>query len=328
MSCKPYPKVVGTMKVIVAFVATSVTALSTYNPVCYDDNTLFQSDYALRAIANARAELGLESETLKLPRKWHTFFAYRPYKCIVVPTPAACFAYLTIFKCGNVAIRSSLTEQNADVPDEYRAEEHECKSIREFAQAECPTKPSVSFTFVREPLSHFLSGYGEYMYREYVGSNKEIAHTGLFDELRSMVKPKDEPHRFVVELVTGLDEAYLFANGVNEKHMSLMSMSPHVHGESPIEYVGHLSHADEDWSELFEMGNITGTALEGMRLNPELGHHKSSWDQMGVRAEMRDLLLLNSTLRRAICYLIERDYLCFGYDFEACLNGSALLRHA
>ncbi|KAJ8608923.1 hypothetical protein CTAYLR_005289 [Chrysophaeum taylorii] len=288
------------------------------NPWCARNDDLFTKTFAQKSFDSARSELGLGPAVL--PSTWETFFNYKPHTCTKLELPTTCMVYQTILKCGNNAIRASLLNGTRSL--HLDAQDFVC---REWPDIQClKDKPVMRWTFVREPLSHYISGYGEYMYREYVHRDNYVNADQKFEEIRAKVRDKDQPLAYVLNQISG--PHWLFEHSVNAKHMSLMSgVARERDGEPPLQYVGHLSNADEEWTELFEIADVTESVLENLRLNKELGPHMSSLDQIGARGELRQILLTNSTIRRGLCRLLERDYVCFNYDFEACLDGSALI---
>lgn len=309
----------------VLFASRPTASLLTLDPRCYGNDSLYSQAAAQRYFDNARAELGLNP--VPLPRQWNTQFNYAPSTCMLIETPAKCFEYHTIFKCGNNAIRGSLEHYTSNLSEAYSnftAFATRCGVVEREADAHCHGKPVVSFTFVREPLSHFLSGYGEYMYRRYVrAAHRSSSNISAYD-IRRLVRESDQPLQFVRELVSGPQWPFHeVTHGVISKHMSLMSGSIKPN-RTRLNYVGRLSNVNKDWHDLFSLGNITGTPLEAVRLEEKWGTHESSLDPIRVRAEMRDVLRSNPDIRRGLCRLLERDYLCFSYDFRACLDGTAI----
>jgi hypothetical protein len=121
------------------------------------------------------------------------------------------------------------------------------------------------------------------------------------------------------------------------RHASLMSGVL----SAPLKpaFVGRLECASTDWAAVARRaswlylerqpdgehgdGDARGVAAA---LVPSA--HVTSSDPQGARAAMRALLTEDPKVRRAVCHLIRRDYSCFGYNFEACLDGSALLPSA
>ena len=169
------------------------------------------------------------------------------------------------------------------------------------------------FTFVREPLGHFVAGWAEYTARsaKYQGADG---------------KPRN-----VTEVDAELFLQSLIFDGsisaVWSSHHSLLHMAPMAGvGRQRFgwpEFVGRLEHADDDWAAIFG-----GTQLAQTKLDSSLRvHQMSSSDGAGARQSMRNLLQRRADLRRGVCTLIGADYdwlECLGYKRSRCWSGEAL----
>jgi len=309
---------------IVCLILGRVMGYVMVDPRCSLSNDLFTKESAQVAYNQARSEIGLGPK--EIPPPWHFVFNHESTKCVLVKTPSTCLTYRAIIKCGNDAIRASLVN-GTTACEQCSAHVIDCAKIGDQAGKLCADRDIITFTFVREPLSHFLSGYSEFMYRHYAKSNRAMLRGEKYSALRAGVKERDEPLAFLLEQIKG--ENWIFDDGVVRKHMSLMSgFLPHIPagGSRMMEFVGELSTSDSDWEKLFALAKIYETPLGNQALARSLGTHGSSLDPLGVRAELSEILATNSSLRRGLCRLLERDYVCFQYDFNACLNGSSLER--
>ena len=156
-----------------------------------------------------------------------------------------------------------------------------------------------SFTFVREPLSHFSSGFREYLSRcpgDVPGASpiitKHFVRTAILGILTNNVSQCG-------------NEAYSMA------HVFPMSgvLRPYLN----IHFIGHLEKFAEDWKGVENMYNIS------LPLNTSLGSHESSHDVHGVNAAVRDLFDSEPGFLQAVCALLYYDFECFEYILpESC----------
>ena len=119
--------------------------------------------------APARWSSNGNSTALRPPPHWSTFeggglvlmFRYR------------CLFYRRIWKGGNNAIRQSIMSAPGlmvrTTDTELVADKVSNANLQEMTRSNLCKAGSTTFTFVREPLSHFLSGFTEYWFRSFKG---------------------------------------------------------------------------------------------------------------------------------------------------------------
>ena len=154
------------------------------------------------------------------------------------------------------------------------------KELEELRRSSLCARGAVSFTFVREPLSHFLSGFTEYAFRAWKGLT-EIDTTFAKATLMTILGGR-KPN------VTG---------GSALRHV--YPMSGVLSAGWRFDWVGVLEHADSAWEEL---ANFSRSELvQNTKLDSSLGAHPTSSDPQGARAAMVAVLRREPELRGRLC---------------------------
>jgi hypothetical protein len=170
-----------------------------------------------------------------------------------------------------------------------------------------------AFTFVREPLGHFIAGWAEYTARNSgwklpVGGHRNVTEEDAVVFLEGLIYQGHVPSKF------------------SATH-PLLHMAPMAGVRGQLfgwpEFVGRLESADEDFAAIFD-----GTPLAEKRLDPSSRVHQlSSSDAQGARRTMRQVLKRRPDLRHGLCTLIGPDYdwlECLGYERRRCWSGEAV----
>ena len=177
------------------------------------------------------------------------------------------------------------------------------------------------FSFVREPLEHFLSGAAEAAGR------------------LSAASASDAPWR-AEDLVHALLDARLPSERRDRRHSASASptraarTTAHRHywpmssvlPRWRLDFVGKLEAVPISWAQLRAAHcaapaerTVWGSSAFTTRGNEE--GHDASADSLRVRAELLALFRRQPGLRRAVCTLLTPDYRCFGYSLSGCLAG-------
>lgn len=289
-----------------------------------------------RALNLARKAAGMQPANLTLTM-YRLFYKFLPPQCAVFGVNGRCLGFVPIYKAGNDAIRGTLVEYihelqratNLDGFNYFTLDHNSCYPRTHhplISRAHVPVltndvcqKGLFTMTFSREPLTHFIAGYGEYTWRVYSGMN------GTVSEVKALMKSQgDTPKEIITRILN--DEVSWTTNDV--MHMAPMSGS-FGHGLNKFHFVGRLPDMEQDLQYILRTsGIVTNETAKYVPRRDDIGQHESSNDPLSMRQEMVDFLTTNHELRRAICYIFNPDYECFGYDINACLDGSALLLHA
>ena len=188
-----------------------------------------------------------------------------------------------------VAPPAALGAPRAGSGSDLRSSETELLRIFQSRSAPCPIG-SVAFTFVREPLSHFIAGFSETCsrgpcWRASRGGEVMVADAELV--LQQLFKGRKR--------------------GINAAHMSLMGGVARAYA---LSFVGRLENATADWERLQQVASVS---LQALNVHFRKQRHKTSRDPQLARRRMAQLLLQKQPLRKRLCTLLEPDYKCFGH---------------
>ena len=225
------------------------------------------------------------------------------------------WAYIEMWKAGNMMIRANIDSRCSKklltrVPARSSAARQALLD---------DNGSSLGFTFVREPLAQFVSGYGESTWRtlthccmrnvdnKTAASLKRRAANFKCDVCphRSELRSRQLANEFL-QLVLDADMSRLFtAQQVGVQCMHFFPMANMYQLWQPTS-VFHLEALHSDWSTInssFGLGE----------LQSNLGKHPSSKDPFGRRTALGELLASAPHLQAAIACLLFFDYTCFGY---------------
>ena len=157
-----------------------------------------------------------------------------------------------------------------------------------------------AFTFVRDPISRFISGYGEIEYR---------ARTGLewpdFDSFAKLlsgypVGSSDRAAAFFEEFLrTGID-----VNG--HVRPQLEFLQPLSGCPLPMDFIGKTEHLVEHWEKLFAMQNETVPKFDSLLAEHSHGERD--------KQAMKTFLASSAKYVRALCWLYLGDFAVFEYE--------------
>jgi hypothetical protein len=214
-------------------------------------------------------------------------------------------SYDVIFKGGSEMIAITMARN-----DECREEDyHGVYSSRRTTSLSARTAMSLSifkksvtrsFTFIRDPLSHFVSGVVEAHMRKVASAHPK--HTPELEALYQKHRVDVNMARTVLNCIIAENESaseYL----VGEQHFSIQSQSMHYWKPG---FIGQLENLNTgDWSKL---NQYLGTNISFVSRPHH--DHESSRDPMNMKGALLELLEADPRYMRAVCHLLMVDYVC------------------
>ena len=187
-----------------------------------------------------------------------------------------------------------------------------------------------TFSFVRDPLAHFVSGYSEITVRA-GASHKQAAHKclkrGCFHWLREN-DPDKRARAFVADYIHGratnhtccpkwdaplhvVPQAAFLRSALDGRYKC------HVH---EMNYIGRLENMTSDWARMNKAVGVSDHSAFGTyaQQSKSYGHPTTSGTSGNKWRVAMDRLLqddsqLSASTRDALCTILNVDNVCFGY---------------
>tara|TARA_B100000795_G_scaffold235378_1_gene194985 strand:- start:251 stop:2494 length:2244 start_codon:yes stop_codon:yes gene_type:complete len=190
-------------------------------------------------------------------------------------------------------------------------------------------RDAFTFTFVREPLDHFISGSSEIAFRFHRNSNKErdfgkcsMPPLSCYSWAAPSLNVTQRARAFIEDFAWGkLNSPCCKASRETDLHIMpqtafvMDALDGRLGTAVPrIDVIGKLESVQEDWSRV-------AAAVRGMPaqyVDDEVFHEGSDANSGNeFRTTMEDLLRddssISSETRDAFCHQLRYDYACFGY---------------
>ena len=231
-------------------------------------------------------------------------------------------AYTVVFKVNSENIHNSLAThdyQHQVNPIDLRVDwkEH-VKRYRSVSLHELKEKQTTihgtdsalqMFTFVRDPLDHFISGLVESYFRGLgFGPHPQLMGDKHMEDFTKAVAKNqvgmNMTKNIVDSLIFGQKQSYLKHKLRQWKHFYPQFFA--IRKWQPT-YIGYLDNFDEDWAGMQSKLNVNIKYTSDMS-------HITQGDVFGFKKMLKQLFNEEPKYMRAMCHLLIRDYICLGFD--------------
>jgi hypothetical protein len=171
-----------------------------------------------------------------------------------------------------------------------------------------------TFTFIRDPLEHFISGLVEAYFRGLgYGPHPQLNGQKKLNEFKKEVLNHQVDMNLTKVLVNGLifgqDVSFIKQKLKQWKHFYPQFFS--VRKWQP-KYIGYLDNFEHDWIRMQSELNVN------MEYVNEMSHlTQGSGDIFGFKKMLQQLFAEDPKYMRAMCHLLIRDYICLGFELPA-----------
>jgi len=243
--------------------------------------------------------------------------------------------YMHVWKAAGYSVMENLKSISSayKVVDSFEDDFNWCENINLESM-----KQRTVFTFVREPLGRFISGYAE-IDRIYQGPRYEFFHQA---NEGSMKRAQLFAERF-------FQDGLIFNGHVKPQSEYFAPFSPTC--QLPINFVGKIENLAEDWKQLLESRSCIKANIP---FNNSLGQHPTDEKERKAMTDMlesvnnakflvkdrnRDNMTKSSKVHlrnvllkqdfaflRAFCWISLPDYVMFEYDLPKQCNDPSMLK--
>ena len=231
-------------------------------------------------------------------------------------------AYTVIFKVNSENIHNSLAAvdypNNTSPPKNWAQHQQRYSSTslqglkEKLVRLRSDQNEIKSFAFVREPLDHFVSGMVESRFRGlgFKGHPDKSgkAYTIEFKKAVADNQMNMSMTKLIVDnFILGQGFSFLKHHLINWKHFYSQYFA--IRKWQP-QFIGYLDNFDEDWVRMQQILNIK---VKYFGENAHMTHN----DMLGFRKLLKRLFAEDVRYLRAMCHLLIRDYICFGFKLPA-----------
>jgi hypothetical protein len=241
--------------------------------------------------------------------------------------PELTVLYMKVWKCGNNQVTGMQIKLFSHTNGTFINDIH----VRDALMGEPLFRPPnrhytregklCAFTVIRDPISHFISGYNEVEYRMINGVDYEQTYDKRgapqlptyynISYSESEESRRDRFSQFVKDLLS--EDDVFTTNYVYAHFMSMARILPVMdyYGVPLAGYLPSLTNLTHTWP-IF----ITETCPEMIPLEsfPDMkimGQHESSQDQLGLYKAAKDVWQAGGPIARAMCIIHAFDYACW-----------------
>lgn len=210
-----------------------------------------------------------------------------PETCVGTTESGIKVVYYRIYKSGNNAI---------------------CALLHSFAKTK--ETQSVTVTFVREPLLHFISGFSEIIYRVHQCINCTWT---TYVNVSAALTARAFVNDFIGQRLNGAVYAHAFPQFAFV-HKALK--------QKKINFVGTLQTTNGI------LTSVRTLNVSGLRSPANVGHKKTnSGSNNQFRKAMESLLASCNPYKEAMCRVLLIDYVCFNFTLPGSCCSNMLLQH-
>eukprot|EP00951_Prasinocladus_malaysianus_P015804 scaffold121942_cov30-Prasinocladus_malaysianus.AAC.1 len=225
-------------------------------------------------------------------------------------------AYLRLWKCANDQVRKYASKELSSLGE--LTEHHPDKMADHLRDADCV------LVVLRDPVSHFLSGYNEFDYRKTV--EQELDLPGSWSRWRPGSQERFEA--FLADLLGGPENIgwkgkYNMWYEIKHVYPMTSALVQMVNAKvDPGNFVAIMLDEVQEFipKALVDSCGISPHSVAEM---PRLGQHPSSSDPLRIYAAAKSVWLKKGKAARALCALVAMDYACYDTYFplpEVCLQ--------
>ena len=298
-------------------------------PQCQEKSTKFLSTNNFR---KAQEEIALsvnQGSKQSAPVPWAGVFYNTDWGANLYNISGVAVSYNVVFKVNSENIHNSLAShdyQHQLDPIDLRLDwkkhvkRYKSASLHELRAKQVavhgPNSLLRSFTFVREPLEHFISGLVESYFRGLgFGPHPQLKGEKHMESFAKAVTANQVDMNMTIHIVNNLiygqNHLFLKNNLKQWKHFYPQFFA--IRKWQP-EFVGYLDEFDEDWARMQSKLNVN------IKYSSDMSHITQG-DVFGFKKTLKRLFQEDHRYMRAMCHLLIRDYICLGFDLPvACAD--------
>jgi hypothetical protein len=181
------------------------------------------------------------------------------------------------------------------------------------------TQPPCIYTAVRDPITHFLSGYNEVEYRiinrRVDGPNEHgTAPTASYNDIPYNISDEIRQQRFTQFVKDVLLEDPIFDSHFVYRHfMSMSRILPVLrhYNLSITGYIPSLDNITTTWPQFMSNTCPGFPSVDEIPKMKKWGQHSSSKDDLGLYRAAKDVWRQQGPIAKALCMLHAYDYACW-----------------